>query len=131
MKTKRGGKRKRAEKAKYEVTDMAKAKNKMLFGKAELTDDYTGEGMGMVGQAGSGRLTVKKKDTQKLAKKLSRKTQAKLRRVKGTVASASGMASSIAFTPIQGMELVAPDQPKQKAHNKYFSMSGGFVNVSK
>lgn len=131
MKTKRGGKRKRAEKAKWEVTDVQKAKNKMIFGKAELTDDYTGEGMGVIGQAGSGRLTIKKKDNQKLSKRLSRKTQAKLRRVKGVSVSSSGMASSIAFTPIQGMELVATDQPKPKSHNKYFSMSGGFVNVRK
>lgn len=35
------------------MTDLQQAKNKMLFGKAELTDDFTGEGMGMVGQAGS------------------------------------------------------------------------------
>lgn len=128
---KRGGKRRRAEKAKYEITDLQKARNKVVFGKAEPTDDFTGEGMGMVGQAGTGRLTVKKKDTQKLKKHLSRKTQARLRRVKGSVASASGMASSIAFTPIQGMELVAPAQDKAPSNHKYFSSGGGFLNVNK
>jgi U4/U6 small nuclear ribonucleoprotein PRP31 len=125
---KRGGKRRRAEKAKYEVTDIQQAKNKVSFGKAEVTDDYTGEGMGMVGQAGSGRLTVKKKDTQKLKKHLSRKTQARLRRVKSGEAT-SGMASSIAFTPIQGIELVAPAPDRVSSKSNYFSQAGGFINL--
>lgn len=131
-KKKRGGKRRRAERSKYEVTDLMKAKNKVVFGKAEPTDDFTGEGMGMIGQSGTGRLAVKKKDTQKLKNHLSRKTQARLRRVKGSVDSGtSGMASSIAFTPIQGIELVAPAPDRKQSQNKYFSSSGGFVNVSK
>jgi U4/U6 small nuclear ribonucleoprotein PRP31 len=125
---KRGGKRRRAEKAKYEVTDVQKAKNKVSFGKAEVTDDYTGEGMGMVGQAGSGRLTVKKKDTQKLKKHLSRKTQARLHRVKSGEQT-SGMASSIAFTPIQGIELVAPAPDRVSSKSNYFSGNGGFINI--
>lgn len=131
-KKKRGGKRARAEKAKFEVTEVQKQKNKVVFGKAEQTDDFTGEGMGMIGQAGSGRLKVKKKDNQKLAKRLSRKTQARLRRVKTPSASGvSGMASSIAFTPIQGIELVGPAAhvERKRNNNTYFSNTGGFLNV--
>lgn len=135
IKKKRGGKRKRKEKERYEVTDLAKAKNRMTFAKAEHTDDYTGEGYGMVGVSGRGRLTQKKKDTQKLSKRLSRKTQARLHRIKGsgTKSTISGIASSIAFSTVQGMELVATPDIKEKksssSSRKYFSTSGGFFKV--
>ena len=57
--------------------------------------------------------------------------QARLKRVK-TGPAVSGLASSIAFTPVQGMELVAAPvraQSKPKAGG-YFGDSG-FVNVRK
>jgi len=138
IKKKRGGKRKRREKNKYEITDLAKAKNRMTFAKPEATDDYTGEGYGMVGLAGGSgrRMTQKKKNTQKLSQRLSRKTQARLHRIKGsgTKSTISGIQSSIGtFSTMQGMELVAA--PKKKApkprpgsHN-FFSASGGFFKV--
>jgi len=138
IKKKRGGKRKRKEKSKYEITDLAKAKNRMTFAKPEATDDYTGEGYGMVGLAGGSgrRITQKKKNTQKLSQRLSRKTQARLHRIKGsgTKSTISGIQSSIGtFSTMQGMELVAA--PKRKApkrasgaHN-FFSSTGGFFKV--
>lgn len=138
IKKKRGGKRKRREKNKYEITDLAKAKNRMTFAKPEATDDYTGEGYGMVGLAGGSgrRITQKKKNTQKLSQRLSRKTQARLHRIKGsgTKSTISGIQSSIGtFSTMQGMELVAAPKkkkPKMRAgsHN-FFSASGGFFKV--
>lgn len=44
----------------------------------------------------------------------------------------SGTASSVAFTPLQGLEIVNPQAAEQKvseANAKYFSASGSFLNV--
>jgi hypothetical protein len=64
-----------------------------------VVDDYTGEGMGMLGQEGSGVLQVKNRDTQKLKDRLSKKTKVRLQRVK--TPAVGGTASSMAFTPVQ------------------------------
>jgi hypothetical protein len=45
---KRGGKRFRKMREKYQITDVQKAKNRMTFGAPELTDEYTGEGFGQL-----------------------------------------------------------------------------------
>lgn len=48
--------------------------------------------------------------------------------------SVSGTASSIAFTPMQGLEIVNPHAAEKKvadANAKYFSSSAGFLKVSK
>jgi len=130
---KRGGKRYRKQKELYKATELQKQKNRLPFGtKAEVTDDFTGEGYGMLGVAGGGRLAVKKENKQKLSQKLSRKTQAKLRRVRTASSGTSGIASSIAFTPVQGIELVdrdALDKKAQITQNKYFSNTSGFIRV--
>ena len=43
----------------------------------------------------------------------------------------SGMASSMVFTPVQGMELVNPDANKERvreANKKWFSDQAGFMS---
>jgi U4/U6 small nuclear ribonucleoprotein PRP31 len=57
-------------KEKYQVTELQKQKNRVAFGKAETTDDYTGEGYGMIGQEGSGQLAIRPKDNLKLSKRM-------------------------------------------------------------
>jgi hypothetical protein len=63
-------------------------------------DDYTGEGMGMLGQEGTGVLQIKNRDTQKLKDRLSKKTKVRLQRIKSSP-TVAGTASSMAFTPVQ------------------------------
>eukprot|EP00823_Brevimastigomonas_motovehiculus_P005989 TRINITY_DN468_c0_g1_i1.p1 TRINITY_DN468_c0_g1~~TRINITY_DN468_c0_g1_i1.p1 ORF type:complete len:649 (-),score=271.01 TRINITY_DN468_c0_g1_i1:78-2024(-) len=135
-KKRRGGRRFRKMKEKYKVTELQKQKNRVAFGKAETTDDYTGEGYGMIGQEGAGHLALRPKDNLKLAKHLSKATQQRVKRVKksGTLSQIAGTASSIVFTPFQGMELVAPQSALDKvreANEKYFSQSGSFAKVEK
>jgi len=104
----------------------------MVFGKAEQTDDYTGEGYGMIGQSGSGMLKVKQKDNQKLKNHLSKRTQQRLK--KPSSGATSGLSSSIVFTPVQGMELVNPNAQADRARDsteKYFSATGSFNRVGK
>jgi len=121
---------------------MTKAKNRMVFWKTEFTDDYTGEGYGLIGASGSGQLTIKPKNTQKLSKHLTKKTQERLKKeaVKKAVTASSksggvaGTASSIAFTPVQSIELVNPDAANAKLrdlNDKYFSSTGSFLKVGK
>jgi U4/U6 small nuclear ribonucleoprotein PRP31 len=130
---KRGGKRYRKAKERFAVTDMTKQRNRMAMDKPEATDEYTGEGFGMLGQAGTGQLTVRQKDPHQLKKHLSRKTQARLRRVQvsGTQTQLSGTSSNIALSSVQGLELVDHSQQnKQEAGaEKYFSATAGFLNV--
>eukprot|EP00457_Paulinella_chromatophora_P004742 gb/GEZN01004755.1/.p1 GENE.gb/GEZN01004755.1/~~gb/GEZN01004755.1/.p1 ORF type:complete len:575 (-),score=130.48 gb/GEZN01004755.1/:135-1859(-) len=131
-KKKRGGKKRRAEKEKYRTTELSKQKNRMMFNKEEMTDEYTGEGFGMIGVAGGGSLAFKNEKKVKLAKTLSRKTQARLNRVR-TTRGISGMSSSIAFTPVEGIELVDTDATRRKlvegAGNRYFAETTGFMKV--
>jgi len=136
FKKKRGGKRARKRKERMGITELSTLKNRMVFGKAEQTDDYTGEGLGMIGQSGTGRLAVKKKNNQNLQNRLSRKMQARLNRVRGpgvtAKEAAAGSASSVSFTPIQGLEFVQlPDHGKQEDDSTYFSKIGGFQKVGK
>jgi U4/U6 small nuclear ribonucleoprotein PRP31 len=133
-KKKRGGKRARREKDRKRQSEIAKAKNKMVFGKPELTDEYTGEGLGMIGQSGTGQLRVKKKEKQK-GGALSRKMQARLKRVKSASSGTSGIASSVAFESVTGIELVNPElkkpQKPQRSKDKYFALNGEFYQVGK
>ena len=64
--------------------------------------------------------------------KASRKRAAHMAAVAGQAkdgASTSGMASSMVFTPAQGMELVDPDANKERvreANRKWFNDNAGF-----
>merc|ERR1739848_907777 len=84
-----------------------------------------------IGLAGTGRLAIRKRDKQKLKNHLSRKTQARLRRVRKSNGVQSGTTSTISMTPVQGMELVAPQMAKvnRKGYGKCFSDNTGFLKV--
>ncbi|KAF8687980.1 hypothetical protein HU200_042465 [Digitaria exilis] len=73
-KKKRGGRRLRKMKERYAQTDMMKLANRMQFGIPEESSlgDGLGEGYGMLGQAGSGKLRVSAGQS-KLAAKVAKK----------------------------------------------------------
>ncbi|CDY72546.1 BnaCnng78220D, partial [Brassica napus] len=109
-KKRRGGRRLRKMKERYAVTDMRKLANRMAFGTPEESSlgDGLGEGYGMLGQAGSNRLRIssvpsKLKINPTIAKKLKERNYA-------GGATTSGLTSSLAFTPVQGIELCNPQQ---------------------
>ncbi|OMO63211.1 hypothetical protein COLO4_32664 [Corchorus olitorius] len=104
----RGGRRLRKLKERYGITEMRKLTNRMQFGVAEessLGDGY-GEGYGMLGQAGSGKLRRVSVGRSKLAAKVANKF--KKQRNYGSSGFISGLTSSLAFTPLQGFELLNP-----------------------
>ena len=116
---KRGGKRYRKQKERLQMTDVRREANRLTFATAgdEYGDSAMGKTFGRLGQEGSG-LRVIAKEQKKIAKKLKAASYA---------SGSSGLASSLAFTPVQGLELMNPEAEKQKvaaANKKWFSDSG-------
>lgn len=142
-KKRRGGRRYRKMKERYAVTELKKQANRMGFNKAEdeFIDGEETIGLGVIGKEGSGTLrAVAAQQRQKLSAKASKKYGIGNNRP-GTMTSAgistSGLSSSLAFTPIQGIELVNPLLQKQQAEKEkggtesYFSEYSGFRSSKK
>lgn len=163
---KRGGRRARKAKEATAMTELRKAQNRMAFGKQEEEVGYGAgdatKGLGMIGQAQSGRVRALKVD-QRTQAKLSKNNKgwagiatpaggaqslfrgsasgsgpglAALggRSVVPGAGGMSGTASSINFTPFQGLELIDPKVAEAKKRkdreeeDKYFS-GGTFTQV--
>ena len=127
-KKKRGGKRYRKQKEQYAMTDARKLQNRVKFGHVQ-DDDLEGKEMGMLGlKSGNGRVRVNM-ESKSMMKALKKQ---KLRNSSSGGAT-SGLASSLAFTPVQGLELENPNNKpfadKTKSNSKYFSSTSGFKSV--
>ncbi|XP_074270471.1 U4/U6 small nuclear ribonucleoprotein Prp31 homolog [Silene latifolia] len=129
-KKKRGGRRLRKAKERYAVTDMRKLANRMQFGVAEESSlgDGLGVGYGMLGQAGSGKLRMSAGPSKLL--KVAKKS---MKRYGSSSSTASGLTSSLAFTPVQGIELANPEALARRletgTQSTYFSETGRFSNI--
>lgn len=132
-KKKRGGRRLRKKKERYAITDMRKLANRMQFGVPEESSlgDGLGEGYGMLGQAGSGKLRVSVVQS-KLAAKAAKKFKEKQY---GSSGATSGLTSSLAFTPVQGIELSNPQAHGNAlgsgTQSTYFSEVGTFSKIKR
>ncbi|KAK8252210.1 pre-mRNA splicing factor [Phyllosticta capitalensis] len=162
---KRGGKRVRKAKEAFAMTDLRKAQNRMAFGKEESEVGYgAGEGtkgMGMIGQGNDGRIRATQID-QRTKAKLSKKNPgwggatpvgglaSTIRGSGGPAGNVSvlkghglrtsgvgtaGTASTIAFTPVQGLELVDPKvreemNRKRKAEEDRWFSGGTFTQIA-
>lgn len=158
---KRGGRRARKAKEATAMTEIRKAQNRMAFGQEEKEVGYgTGDstkGMGMIGAADSGRVRAHQIDPKtraKLSKKnpgwggdttLGSNTSLQSFGSGGTATTlrASGLrtgvgggagTSSIAFTPVQGLELVDPKareelSRKRKAEDDRWFKGGTFTQL--
>ncbi|XP_066166214.1 U4/U6 small nuclear ribonucleoprotein Prp31 homolog isoform X1 [Oryza sativa Japonica Group] len=132
-KKKRGGRRLRKMKERYAQTDMMKLANRMQFGVPEESSlgDGLGEGYGMLGQAGSGKLRVSTAPS-KLSAKITKKFKEKSY---GSSGATSGLTSSLAFTPVQGIELSNPQAHGNLlgsgTQSTYFSETGTFSKIKR
>ncbi|KAL8452359.1 hypothetical protein Emag_002478 [Eimeria magna] len=144
-KPKRGGKRHRRLKEKYELSEVQKQLNRVKFGEQEDTIGLKAKGLGMLGKSiASGRLKLQTKQQKKA--QLSQRRLQQLRPKgsgdgsSGSLASGSstvgGFQSSLSFTPLQGIELTNPvaetelkQQQTSSAHNDYFAGGGRFTAV--
>ena len=129
---KRGGKRVRRAKEKTSLTDMRKSQNRAKFGEAEEEFGFGDEmeGLGMLTQRGGVRaFTVDNRTKAKVGKKmLARLGRISARtRLGDKETPVSGLQSCLAFTPLQGIELVNPrlndavrEEMLKKANDKWF-----------
>lgn len=119
-KKRRGGKRARKAKERYGLTELQKAQNKIVFGAPEEEIGYsTGSsvGLGLLGQSNSGKLRIKADSRHKinLSKKYAKKSFGQ--------SNLSGLETSVAFTPIKGIELTNPEltlSSGDKKKDRYF-----------
>lgn len=138
---KRGGKRVRKLKERLVITDLRKQANRLNF--AEIEDDAyqtdLGFSTGQMGKSSTGRIRAPQID-QKTKVRISKTLQKNLQRQNqlygGTTtvkkhAATSGTASTIAFTPKQGLEINNPLAAEKvaEANAKYFSNASGFFSV--
>ncbi len=122
---------------------MRRLANRVRFGEAEEVygNDLENEGLGMLGLDGSKRLRVQAKKTDTLSVAAARKL-AKTRRQerRNRSSAASGFATSLAFTPVQGIELGAMTpapggvglgsmDAQDGTKSNYFSSETPFVGV--
>lgn len=139
---KRGGRRARKMKERLGLTEMRKAANRMNFGEIE-EDAYQedlGFTLGTLGKSKTGRIRGPLVDSKTKAR-ISKTLQQKISKEKQTWGGSttvkkqvSGTASSVAFTPLQGLEIVNPqaaEKKVQEANAKYFSSTASFVKVEK
>ncbi|CAK4612299.1 hypothetical protein LEN26_009148 [Aphanomyces euteiches] len=128
---KRGGKRYRKMKERTQLTEVRREWNRQNFAASgeEYGDNAMGITTGRLGAEGSGQLRVIKKaqkQTQRKLKAASYATQANHQQ--------SGLATSLAFTPVQGIELMNPSAAAERvreANKKYFNAQSGFMSSIK
>mmetsp|Transcript_138119 Transcript_138119/g.441298 ORF Transcript_138119/g.441298 Transcript_138119/m.441298 type:complete len:502 (-) Transcript_138119:102-1607(-) len=130
--SKRGGKRHRRIKEKYGQTEFKKLVNRVKFGEAPEDNIYTEDwGLGIPFFEGKpvaikGQKVSKEKQLQQHIKAQKRQRSA------AAAGNESGLSSSLAFTPVQGIELANPNAARKAPDvgEKYFSTSAGFVNLA-
>ena len=138
-KKKRGGKRVRKMKERYAVTEFRKQANRINFTDIE-SDAYQedlGYSRGSIAKGGTGRIRLPQIDEKtkvRISKTLQRNLQKQQQWGGSTTVKKqiSGTASSVAFTPLQGLEIVNPHAAEKKvneANAKYFSNTAGFLNI--
>ena len=109
---------------------MKQANNRAFFTQTgEYGDDSMGMTLGMLDakEGGAVRRTVEKRHMRQANTKASRK-----RAVQMSSGATSGLASSMVFTPVQGLELVNPDANKERvrdANLKWFGDNAGFQST--
>lgn len=160
-KKKRGGKRVRKMKERYAITEFRKQANRLNFG--DIEEDAYQEDLGYtrgtigkfyyyfilellklyffccLGKTGTGRIRLPQVD-EKTKVRISKTLQKNLQKQQVWGGSTtvkkqiSGTASSVAFTPLQGLEIVNPQAAeigKPDADAKYFSNTSGFLSVGR
>ncbi|KIO28902.1 hypothetical protein M407DRAFT_21979 [Tulasnella calospora MUT 4182] len=135
-KKRRGGKKARKAKEAYAQTELRKLQNRMAFGEAEVEVGAFDEtkGLGMLGST-TGKVranVVDSKSRAKMSKANRLRTQVltKAAQTQGL----SGTATSLVFTPVQGLELVNPGAAAaaarvKAANDRWFGANTGTFSI--
>jgi U4/U6 small nuclear ribonucleoprotein PRP31 len=141
VKKRRGGKRMRRLKERYEETAMMKQANTRAFSAqvGEYADDAMGLTLGLLDTAEVSAGGALRKNTEKKKMKLANTRESRKRAAQmnakaskhhiNSSSASSGLASSMVFTPVQGMELINPDAAKERvkqANRMWFNEHAGF-----
>jgi U4/U6 small nuclear ribonucleoprotein PRP31 len=134
VKKRRGGKRMRRWKERFEETSLMKQANTRAFSSAhgEYGDDAMGITMGLLDTADSGgniRKTTEKRKMRQANTQASRKRATQLAQ---QAKNKDGLASSVVFSQSTSMELVNPDANKDRireANRKWFKDNAGFQSA--
>eukprot|EP00918_Siedleckia_nematoides_P052202 GHVU01114100.1.p1 GENE.GHVU01114100.1~~GHVU01114100.1.p1 ORF type:complete len:407 (+),score=89.95 GHVU01114100.1:3-1223(+) len=131
----RGGKRHRRLKEKYGLSEFKKYANRLKFG-LDAEGEYgtsRNSAFGMIGKSGGiGKLRLQVKQPKQLLNANALKRR-QLVNARGGSTTAGGTASSLAFTPIQGIELCNPEARGGSAasgtQSTYFDSAGAFLKI--
>mmetsp|Transcript_21738 Transcript_21738/g.32221 ORF Transcript_21738/g.32221 Transcript_21738/m.32221 type:complete len:115 (-) Transcript_21738:39-383(-) len=107
--------------------------NRVKFGVDAEDNIYTEEwGLGMPFFEGKAQQFKSQKVSKEKQLQQHIKAQKRQRSAAAAGGNVSGMASSLAFTPVQGLELANPTAARKAPDvgDKYFATSAGFVNLS-
>ena len=138
-------------KERFEETELMKQANKRAFSTkvGEYGDDAMGLTLGMLDTKESTGAQTNLKNTTQLLQQAKNKRmkvsntkasrQHQLQQIKQQqqqqqqqMSSSNGLASSMVFTPVQGLELVNPDAQRERvkaANTKWFSENAGFQSA--
>lgn len=125
-------------KERFEETALMKQANTRAFSTqaGEYGDDAMGRTVGLLessAEAGGAlrKNTAEKRKMKYANSRASRKKAAQMNTRAASV-NTNGLASSMVFTPVQGMELINPDAAKDRvkeANRKWFSDNAGFQSA--
>ena len=128
--SKRGGRRVRKMKERMAVTEVRSQQNKVSFSMdAEYGDSAMGVDTGMFGSRESGKLRAPQRKDNKIG--LSKRQKTSMTAMSS--GTTNGLSSSLAFTPVQGLELINPNAAAERlkaANQKWFNANSGFLSAA-
>lgn len=134
-KKRRGGKRIRRLKEKFEETQLMKQANKRAFSTevGEYGDDAMGMTLGMLDTRDQGTSRIRQNTTPIQKMRHANTKASRKRAIQMSSGNTNGLASSMVFTPVQGLELVNPDANREdrvrEANAKWFKENAGFQSA--
>jgi len=132
---KRGGKRHRRTKEKYGQSEIHKQAQRIVFGPncgEDVNQEDLGFDVGLINHADS---KFRAKLNREKQVKVSQAAQKRQRQAAAAGQRSDGMSSSLAFTPVQGLELANPEARREKKAkidptDKYFSADAPFAKLA-
>jgi len=133
-KKRRGGRRMRRLKERYEETAMMKQANTRAFStqQGEYGDDAMGITMGLLDTADNGGNIRKVTEKRKMRQANTKASRKRAMQMAQQAKNKDGLASSVVFTQSTGMELINPEAQKDRiraANEKWFKNDAGFQSA--